>query len=509
MTKDRILIVDDEADIALILKLQLEGAGYKTTRAKDGLEALEHLAKESYDLVLLDIKMPRMDGLEVLKRIQEEMIDAAVVMMTAHGSESVAVKAMQQGALDYVAKPFATDEILQKAERAIEFHRTAKENKRLQRAVEEERNMLEAIFQGMAELLVAVDADGKVVVMNRMAEQLLGISLAHATGKPVEQVIFTDIPPEKLPCRQALANGEPCLDAAYTIKTGRQEIPVLSSASILTDSRGAVRGSVEIIRDISARVALEEEKKDFVSMLSHDLKSPITAIVGSIDLVREERLGPLAESQKEFLDTAVESCAEMVEMIDTLLDIHKFEAGKMELKLAAEDISLLVEKALSGFSVVAKAGEISLESVLQEGIPPVVLDRGKVLRLLNNLISNAIKFTHSGGRIQVGARLVDDLGEVRERIPKGCYDVEDIRCNGKYLVLEVKDSGVGIPADALGTIFDRFVQAKNRREGKTRGTGLGLAFCRKVMDVHQGYIWAESEEGKGSLFTVLFPLNIL
>ena len=124
MQKDKILIVDDEADIALILKLQLEDAGYETVRARDGVEALEAVAQEPFDLIMLDIKMPRMDGLEVLSRLKGD--ETPVVMMTAHGSEDIAVDAMKKGALDYISKPFSTDDMLQKVERAIGIDRTRK-----------------------------------------------------------------------------------------------------------------------------------------------------------------------------------------------------------------------------------------------------------------------------------------------------------------------------------------------------------------------------------------------
>src|SRR6266568_3183212 len=150
MQRDRILIVDDESDIALILKLKLEDAGYATVRARDGVEALECLDRESFALMLLDIKMPKLDGIEVLVRAQVDHRDVAVIMMTAHGSEDIAVEAMKKGAVDYVSKPFSTEDILKKVDRALQFNRTRLENLRLQREVEAERNKLEAILQGMA-----------------------------------------------------------------------------------------------------------------------------------------------------------------------------------------------------------------------------------------------------------------------------------------------------------------------------------------------------------------------
>ncbi len=507
MTSKKILIVDDEVDIALILKLHLEDAGYKTVRARDGLEALEQVGRESFDLVLLDIKMPRMSGMEVLGKIMSDHRDTAVVMMTAHGSEDVAVEAMKRGAIDYIAKPFSTDDLLKRVERAIQFNRTRQENIRLQQEVAEERQKMATILEGMADLLIAVDAEGRIMTCNRMAAAVLGVDSKEVLGMPVEEVLKADIAPEALPCRIALRTAAPCLDVAYTIQAPKGNIPVLSSAAPLVNSAGGLQGSVEIIRDISTLKALEKEREDFVSMLSHDLKSPITAIVGSIDLVRDGRLGPLNDEQREYLESALESCTEMVEMIDTLLDVHKFEAGKMVLAFKEEDPELLIQRTLSRYRPVAQRARINLYATVVGELPAVRVDRTKFGRLLSNLLSNAFKFTPEEGEVEVRGEIVAAGVELAGRIPARNYPVVELPDRGRFFQLMVRDSGAGIPADALADIFDRFVQAKTRHTAKARGTGLGLAFCRKVMDAHGGYIWAESVVGRGSSFIALFPLD--
>ncbi|GFE56971.1 response regulator [Geobacter sp. AOG1] len=507
MNSDRILIVDDEPDIALILKLQLEDAGYRTERARDGMDALDQLSRGEYSLMLLDIKMPRMDGMAVLARVNQEYPDLAVMMMTAHGSEDIAVQALQKGAIDYIAKPFSTDDMLKRVERAIQFNRTRLENLRLQKQLDVERQKMEVVLQGMADLLVAIDTNGRIMTVNRRAEDILGKSRDELLGMPVEEVITADIGADLLPCRLVLASRVPCLDITYQLILGTTRIPVLSSATPLVNGAGELVGSVEILRDISTLKALEQEREDFVSMLSHDLKTPITAIVGSLDLVREGRLGPINEEQREYLESALESSTEMTEMIDTLLDVHKFEAGKMVLVFREEDPRLLVQKILARFRSVAHRTQIDLHATCREPLPVFRVDRHKFSRLVNNLLSNAFKFTPDGGEIEVGMEELVDIAACRDRIPAQTYPPSALPVSGRFLQVTVRDTGEGMPAEALGTIFDRFVQAKNRRLGKTRGTGLGLAFCRKVMDAHGGFIWAESREGHGSTFFLLFPLE--
>lgn len=507
MNMNKILIVDDEADIALILKLQLEDAGYKTVRARDGIEALEQIAKDKFCLILLDIKMPRMDGMQVLDRVQQEYPDLGVVMMTAHGSETIAVEAMKKGAIDYISKPFSTDDLVKKIERAIHNLHTRQENLRLSQELLAEQQKMGAILRGMADIMIAVDRKGRIITVNRQAEMLFGKEQEQLLGTPVEDLLQADIPPERLPCMVVLSSSSPALDISYNIRWGKKLIPVLSSATPLMDGSLHLCGSVEIIRDISALKALEQEREDFVSMLSHDLKTPITAIVGSLDLVRDGHLGTVNGEQKEYLESAVESCTDMVEMIDTLLDIHKFEAGKMVMVFKPEVMAPLIQKSLGRFRPMAKRSEIEIIDTVKERLPQLQLDRAKFFRLLGNLLSNALKFTPEGGEIEVGATLVRLTSELKKRIPDQLYSHADMPARGKYIQLIVRDTGSGIPKDDLISIFDRFVQARSRRKGKNGGTGLGLAFCRKVMDIHRGFIWAESREGRGSTFFLLFPVE--
>ena len=507
MNKERILIVDDEADIALILKLQLEDSGYRTVRARDGIEALEQLARDNFSLMLLDVKMPRMNGMEVLDRVRHEFPDTGVVMMTAHGSETIAVEAMKKGAIDYISKPFSTDDLVKKIERALQNLRTRQENLRLSQQLLAEQQKMGAILRGMADILIAVDRKGRIITANHQAEMLFGKEQDKLLGMPVEELLKADIPPERLPCMVVLNTAAPALDVSYNIRWGKKTIPVLSSATPLLDHSLHLCGSLEIIRDISTLKALEQEREDFVSMLSHDLKTPITAIVGSLDLVRDGRLGPVNSEQREYLDSAVESCTEMVDMIDTLLDIHKFEAGKMVMVFKAEDLNQLIQKTISRFRPMADRADIKLFATVKEPLPQLQIDRAKFLRLISNLISNSLKFTPDGGEIEIGAALVRATNDLKKRIPEQNYPTPELPAKGRVLQIFVRDTGSGIAQEDLVTIFDRFVQARTRRKGKSGGSGLGLAFCRKVMDAHHGYIWAESQAGKGSTFFILIPLE--
>jgi PAS domain S-box-containing protein len=396
---------------------------------------------------------------------------------------------------------------VKKIERAIQNLRTRQENLRLSQQLLAEQQRMGAILRGMADILIAVDSRGRIITANHQAEILFGMEQGKLLGMQVEDLLKADIAPDKLPCMQVLATSAPALDISYNIKWGKRMIPVLSSATPLLNHKLHLCGSLEIIRDISTLKALEQEREDFVSMLSHDLKTPITAIVGSLDLVRDGRLGPVNGEQTEYLDSAAESCAEMVDMIDTLLDIHKFEAGKMVMLFRPEDMGVIIQKTVSRFRPIARRSEINLISSVKEPLPQLNIDKAKFFRVLGNLLSNALKFTPDGGEIEIGAAQIRTSGELKRRIPEQNYPALELPPRMRFLQIFVRDTGSGIAKDDLFTIFDRFVQAKNRKKGKNGGSGLGLAFCRKVMDAQHGFIWAESEEGKGSTFFLLLPLE--
>lgn len=377
---ERILIVDDEADIAAILKLHLEDSGYSTAWAGNGTAALEMLKGGGYSLVLMDIKMPGMSGVEALRRISETGLDVAVIMMTAHGNEGLAVECMTSGAVDYISKPFSPDDILQRVDRAI-------------------------------------------------------------------------------------ANG----------------------------------------RILQRKKRLEQEKEDFFFMLSHDLKNPITAVIGSIDIMREGRLGPVNDEQVEYLQSAIDSCNEVVAMIDNLLDVQRFETGRMPVVLRPYRPSELAATAVERFSKAAEHEGIDLTLDVDGDSTEVAVDRNLMTRVFANLLVNAIKFTPEGGSIRVSCRCVRNTAAHRIRIPVYFAPPAGFANRRCFVRISVKDTGNGIPHEDLDHIFDRYTQSHNAVGRERGGAGLGLAFCKMAVESFNGIIWAESEPGVGSEFIILLP----
>jgi signal transduction histidine kinase len=250
---------------------------------------------------------------------------------------------------------------------------------------------------------------------------------------------------------------------------------------------------------------LEQEKEDFFFMLSHDLKNPITAIVGSIDIMREGRLGPVNPEQVEYLQSAIDSCNEVVAMIDNLLDVQRFEAGRMPVVMRPYRPGDLAAAAVERLSKAAEHEGITIRLDTEGDSTEVAVDRSLMNRVFANLLVNAIKFTPPGGTIGVSCHCIRNNAAHRIRIPVHVAPPVGFVNRRCFVRISVTDSGSGIPHQDLDHIFDRYTQSRNAAGRERGGAGLGLAFCKMAVESFNGVIWAESEAGAGSEFIILLP----
>lgn len=252
----------------------------------------------------------------------------------------------------------------------------------------------------------------------------------------------------------------------------------------------------------------KQEREDFILMLSHDMKNPLTAAIGSIDIIREECLGAVNEEQKDYLQSAIDSCNEVVIMIDNLLDIKKFEAGKIQMEIHPCNAHELISKVANQFNRPARHDGIELSIELEPGASEIAVDRNAFIRVLGNLLGNALKFTQEGGKITVSCRCIPGADAQSLKIPAHvAIPRDDLLNNGCVIRLAVRDTGAGIPPDELNRIFDRYTQFSRRTERERGGAGLGLAYCKLAVESFHGMIWAECGEGYGSEFVVLLPCS--
>jgi signal transduction histidine kinase len=233
---------------------------------------------------------------------------------------------------------------------------------------------------------------------------------------------------------------------------------------------------------------LEEANKlhaDFSAMIAHDLRSPLHTIIGASEMMKDGLLGPLNEDQKNWLDRIKNNATGLINLVSDFLDVSKLESGRIELAESELDATELVRNTVQNFTPLATSKNITLTCVADESMLPIRADRRRLDQVLTNLVSNAVKFTGSGGAIEVRLRT----------------DTEGLR-------VEVEDSGVGIPHDEIETLFQKYRQVKSLTVPAQEGTGLGLVICKMIVEAHGGKIWVDSEEGKGATFTFTLPFDL-
>ena len=232
---------------------------------------------------------------------------------------------------------------------------------------------------------------------------------------------------------------------------------------------------------------LEEANKlqaDFTAMIAHDLRSPLTTVLSTADLMADGLFGEVNDDQKKWLIKTQVTCRTMMDVVSDFLDISKVEAGKLDLIKQKIDLYKLIQGSLESHLPVAKVKNVSLTSSVASDLPEIDADARRLEQVLSNLISNAIKFTHSGGEVEVGARRLN--GDVK---------------------FWVKDNGEGIPPDEIGQLFEKYRQVTSGKISENKGTGLGLVICKMITEAHGGKISVQSDLGKGAMFAVEIPCH--
>lgn len=228
----------------------------------------------------------------------------------------------------------------------------------------------------------------------------------------------------------------------------------------------------------------EKLKQDLTGMIIHDLKSPLSGIMGSLDYLESGLMGEISEDHKKIISLAKNSSETMLVMVQNLLDVAKMEEGKLELRKEAVDVGLLIKERVSQFTALVASENKKITAVIEPNLPAVSVERHLIERVLNNLISNAINHTStSRGTITLGAQRKGDMFEIR-----------------------IEDNGIGIPPEYLDKIFEKFVQVERRQAKLRTGAGLGLTFCKMVVETHGGNIRVESQVNRGSAFIFTLPL---
>ncbi|MFA7658848.1 MAG: hybrid sensor histidine kinase/response regulator [Candidatus Gastranaerophilaceae bacterium] len=247
---------------------------------------------------------------------------------------------------------------------------------------------------------------------------------------------------------------------------------------------------------------LERLKSEFISIVSHELRTPLTAIKNSLDIILSGKTGVLAETASKFVNMAKRNVTRLSGIINDLLDLSKIEAGKMDFKFELIKIEPVIEYVKTSLEEMAREKNLTLKTRIEDNFAEIYADSRRLEQVLTNLVSNAIKFTPEGGQIEIRTAVMD----AKEINYVEMFDEEFKQMHGKYLVLCVKDNGIGISQENLAHVFDKFAQIENSLSRKVGGSGLGLPIARQLLEAHNGTIWCNSKPEKGSSFYFVIPV---
>jgi two-component system NtrC family sensor kinase len=342
------------------------------------------------------------------------------------------------------------------------------ENARLFERTQIERNKLETVLTQTQDGVIVIDADRHLMLVNRAAQAMFGLESQTGSERPVDEVFHHPGLLEML--------NRPDLASPYRSEITLEDGRVFNAQA--TPIAGV--GLAVILQDITSLKELDQIKSDFVNTVSHDLRSPLTAILGYVELI--DRVGPVTPQQAEFIRRVQAAAGSITALINDLLDLGRIEAG-FDQRKEVTSLPTLVRQIVESLASRTAQKNLTLEWDLPAGLPPVFGDPIRLKQMAANLVDNAIKYTPDGGRICLHARTED--GQV---------------------IFQVIDSGLGIPLADQPYIFDKFYRGKNI--AAIPGTGLGLAIVKSIVDQHQGRIWVDSAVGKGTSFTVVLPIRI-
>jgi len=487
----KILVVDDERGLREGCRRILESEGYSVELAEDGQQGLELLQKNSYDLMLVDLMMPVMGGLQLMDEIKKLNIDIIMIVITGFATIETAVDAMKHGAYDYVPKPFSPDQLLAVVNRGLERQRLRRQAQQLmaerdRRLLEivNEKSRLHTIVNSMADGVLVINRDQQLVLWNPTAIKMLNLPGNPEHGKNINQIIPQHNLIEVI--EKAIHPGA----SKYTTISEEIELKepephtLMANVSVVRDEVGEMLGVVSILRDITKLKEIDRIKSQFVSMVAHELRAPLSAIEGFLAAYLTGAAGNNPEFNKQMLERSKQRAHSLLELVNDLLQISRMESKRVIRKKELLDITKIITSTVELFETQAKTRAIAIKMNLPVSCPPIEADRSEMEQLFSNLVSNAIKYNVEKGKVNVSVE------------PKnGC------------LKIEVADTGIGIDHENLSQVFDDFFRVSRPETRYVTGTGLGLSIVKKIVESHFGRIEVISKLNEGTTFTMKFPLK--
>ncbi|MBX4191611.1 MAG: GAF domain-containing protein [Candidatus Doudnabacteria bacterium] len=385
------------------------------------------------------------------------------------------------------------------------MHQASTAVSKLENILNQEKGKLNSMVESMADGVLMVDIRNRLLVINPNAKEMLGIS------KPQPTIIdVLDKLSSKMDLRTKIEESlrTEKLTIEEQLKLDEKVLRVLISP--VKDGQGEPLGAVVLFHDITKEKAIEKMRDDFTSMMVHELRSPLTGIRSIANLLREDKIKNEQKKYQEFIELIVSNSASMLDLVNDLLDVAKLEAGKFQLLKRDTNIIDLISMRIQSFSSLAGENHVALESKFDPELPKsILLDENKISQVLNNFLSNAIKFTQQGKIVVSVFTLKKDEDFEKKVASLGMIwpGLHNLTFDHDQLILAVTDTGVGITEDQLKQLFNKFTQLEQGAISEKKGTGLGLVIAKGIIEAHGGKVEVFSQEGKGSTFLAHLPIN--
>ncbi len=524
MAGEKIIIVDDEADVLDLCKRILVGKGYQVKTADNGYEAIEIVKQDHFNLLLTDIKMPGMNGLEIAQALKKYDPGLICVTMTGYSTMDMVIEALKLGIDEFMMKPFTPEELSLVVTKALEKEQLRKENFRLRSLI--------PLFELNKTLMGTVEVDRVLqhlleVVQKETRADLAGLytfeedkirpfhyqldggqneiqqqaydKLAQLILKNGQQLSINRNTPgnnENQAILEALAgqaviatplkSQNSNLGALILVRKEQDFAPSDNEfLAILSSQAGVALENARLFTEIQEAYKelqkLDHMKSEFINIAAHELRTPLAILMGYATVLEDEVEGIIGE---EYLSHIMRNALRLRSLIDDMLNLQYLESGVATLSHDKLNLPQVIEVVLQDMKPMSAEKNLDIQVHIPEDFPQMIIDRHKFELIIVNLIHNAIKFTPVEGQVTFTAAV-----------------------EGEQTVMVVHNTGTVIPEEEFGRIFDRFYQVENSLTREHGGIGLGLSIVRGMLDICGGEIQVTSNEAQGTTFTVILPLD--
>lgn len=488
--KAKILIVDDEKGLRIGTQRLLEEEGYDVIAADSGKEGISLGLKNDFDVAVIDLKMPDYDGLEVLKEIKTAKPNTICFIATAFASYDTAIQSTRLGAFGYIPKPFTPEEFIYQIEQGVKQRQLILESERLKKEREEnllelayEKSRLNAIIKSINDGVLVINKNGELAYYNYAAIKFLDLNELKIGDK-----ILPLLPKKLIEIVEKIFSSKTFFVKSYTTEIElkpNNELVVEAAVTPVPHPDGNLAGVVLVLSNITEFKRIELIKSQFISMVAHELKAPLAAVQGFLNILLDEKVNLSNEKKADYLKRSISRLNSLSDLVNDLLDISRMELKTKQREIENIRIKDIVENTIQLFEVDIKKKGIKVELNIPNELPLIKADYNEITRLITNLLSNAIKYNKDNGNIFI-----------------------EISSSTNYLQIKITDTGIGMKLEEKAKLFNEFYRAKNEKTRGISGTGLGLSIVKKIVDSYYGKIDVDSEFGKGTTFTINLPINI-